>query len=72
MAPIEEVPGGTRRDDGGSSSGTNKSGLLLASIDLAPTVAQDGVFSADDIAEKLIEIHWDDVRPFRSEARFAS
>ncbi len=52
--------------DEGASTGTNKYGLLLALIDLAPTVSGDRVLTADEIAAKLIEIHWDHARPFRS------
>lgn len=52
--------------DEGASTGTNKYGLLLALIDLSPTVGADGVLRSEEIAAKLIEIHWDHARPFRS------
>lgn len=43
----------------GSVTGTNKYGLLLALIDLAPnTDLAQRTLSFPDIAEKLIEIHW--------------
>ncbi len=50
--------------DSGSASGTNKFGLLLALIDLAPMVPADGFVGDVDLATKLIEIHWDHGRPY--------
>ncbi len=50
--------------DRGSSTGTNKFGLLLAILDLAPYVGVDRTISIDALAAKLIEIHWDHVEPF--------
>lgn len=51
--------------DEGSTTGTNKFGLLLALIDLAPSVDSDRVLSVSRIAEKLIELHWDHAKPYR-------
>ncbi len=49
----------------GSSTGTNKFGLLLALLDLAPFVDETNrSISFDALAEKLIELHWDHTRPF--------
>ena len=50
--------------DEGSATGTNKFGLLLALIDLAPSVGTDAVLPVTDIAEKLLELHWDHARPY--------
>lgn len=55
--------------DNGSATGTNKFGLLLALLDLAPSVGADGVLSVSRIAEKLIELHWDHARPFGASHR---
>jgi hypothetical protein len=49
--------------DEGAATGANKFGLLLALIDLAPLAADD-VLSVDAIAEKLLEIQWDQGLPF--------
>jgi hypothetical protein len=54
--------------DNGSATGTNKFGLLLALLDLAPSVDADGTLAVSRIAEKLIELHWDHARPFGSHA----
>ena len=54
--------------DDGAATSTNKFGLLLALIDLAPTVDDSGVLTLTSIAEKLIELHWDHCRPFHSKA----
>lgn len=48
----------------GSTTSANKFGLLLALIDLAPTVGPDDRLPLVRVAEKLIEIYWDHVRPF--------
>lgn len=48
----------------GSATGTNKFGLLLALIDLAPSVGGDPVVPVSCIAEKLIELHWDHGRGY--------
>ena len=50
--------------DEGAATGADKFGLLLALIDLAPSVADDAL-TVDAIAEKLLEIHWDHALPFR-------
>lgn len=49
-----------------SATGANNIRLLLAPIDLALSVGTDRLRSVDRVAEKLVEIHWDHVRPFRS------
>lgn len=51
--------------DEGSATGTNKFGLLLALIDLAPSVNSDDVLTVSLIAEKLLELHWDHAKPYR-------
>lgn len=51
--------------DQGSATGTNKFGLLLALLDLAPSVGNDEILLVSRIAEKLIELHWDHARPYR-------
>jgi hypothetical protein len=53
--------------DEGAATGTNKFGLLLAILDLAPTVGASGELEVDRIAEKLIELHWDHARPYHAE-----
>lgn len=42
----------------GHVTGTNKFGLLLALIDLAPTLPHDGRLDPDTLSLKLLEIHW--------------
>lgn len=51
--------------DEGSTTGTNRFGLLLALIDLAPSLENDAVLSVSRIAEKLLELHWDHARSYR-------
>jgi hypothetical protein len=60
---IDPVEGVLAVLDRGSTTGTNKLGLLLALLELAPS-APDGRIEIHLIAEKLLEIHWDHVRPF--------
>ncbi len=48
----------------GSAQGTNKYGLLLALIDLAPAIEAGNILSVETISEKLLEIHWDHARNF--------
>jgi len=50
--------------DRGNTTGTNKFGLLLSLIDLAPYVGADRRIHNQDIALKLIEIHWSHPVPF--------
>lgn len=50
--------------DRGSATGTNKFGLLLALVDLAPSVGSDAILPVSRIAEKLIELHWDHARKY--------
>ncbi len=50
--------------DRGNTTGTNKFGLLLSLIDLAPYVGADRRIQYRDIALKLIEIHWSHSSPF--------
>ena len=50
--------------DQGAVTGTNKYGLLLALLELAPEVDPDGVIDLERLATKSIEIQWDHVRPF--------
>ena len=50
--------------DQGNATGTNKFGLLLSLIDLAPYVGPDRKLQYDEIALKLIEIHWSHSLPF--------
>lgn len=48
----------------GAATGTNKMGLLLALIDIAPVVGETACIDVSLIAEKLIELHWDHARPY--------
>jgi hypothetical protein len=50
--------------DRGNTTGTNKFGLLLSLIDLAPYVGADRRIQYQDIALKLIEIHWSHSVPY--------
>src|SRR4051794_40924554 len=61
---LEPIEGVLAVLDSASASGTNKFGLLLALIDLAPDVLADGFVSDVQLATKLIEIHWDHARPY--------
>lgn len=60
---IEPIEGVLAVLDRGNATGTNKLGLLLALLDLAPCAPERRI-STRLIAEKLLEIHWDHVRPF--------
>ena len=52
----------------GRRTGTNKFGLLLALIDLAPLVdTQTRSLSAHRVAGKVLEIHWDQAKPFHGQ-----
>lgn len=49
----------------GAATGTNKFGLLLALLDLAPQVDPDTrTLSYETLAWKSLELHWDHARPF--------
>ena len=50
--------------DRGNTTGTNKFGLLLSLIDLAPYVGADRRIQYRDIVLKLIEIHWSHSVPY--------
>jgi len=59
-AQLDPIEGILAVLDEGSVTGTNKFGVLLALIDLAPSIEDpNGELSVWRIAEKLIEIHWD-------------
>ena len=52
----------------GRMTGTNKLGLLLVLLDLAPTRVQDNQpISLDDIADRSLEIHWPHGRLYEQE-----
>ena len=62
LSPVEGILTILQR---GNVTGTNKFGLLLALIDLAPQIdpeTRDLEFT--DLALKLLEIHWDHVREY--------
>ena len=61
---LEPVEGVLAVLDSGSAAGTNKFGLLLALIDLAPTVPASGFITDEELAAKLLEVHWDHARPY--------
>lgn len=65
LDPIEGILAVLER---GSTTGTNKFGLLLALIGLAPLVGEHATLMTEQIAEKLIELHWDHTREYRHEA----
>lgn len=47
-------------------TGTNKLGLLLALLDLAPTLDGDSAtISRSQVAERYLEIHWEHARPYQ-------
>ncbi len=62
--PLDPVEGVLAVLDTGSASGTNKFGLLLALIDLAPSAPESGFVPDADLAAKLLELHWDHARPY--------
>lgn len=52
--------------DRAAMTGTNKLGLLLALLDLAPTLDGDSAtISRIQIAERYLEIHWEHARPYQ-------
>ena len=51
--------------DRASMTGTNKLGLLLTLLDLAPTLDdQSPSIPLDAVAERYLEIHWEHARPY--------
>ena len=52
--------------DRAAMTGTNKLGLLLALIDLAPTLdSRTRSVSRSDLTAKYLEIHWEHARPYQ-------
>ncbi|WP_419910796.1 HNH endonuclease [Candidatus Poriferisodalis sp.] len=52
--------------DRAAMTGTNKLGLLLTLLDLAPTLDGDAAtISPIRVAERYLEIHWEHVRPYQ-------
>ena len=52
--------------DRAAMTGTNKLGLLLALLDLAPTLDGDtATISRTQVAERYLEIHWEHARPYQ-------
>ena len=52
----------------GNWTGTNKFGLLLALLDLAPLVDPEvRTITAREVAEKVLEVHWDQAKQFNGE-----
>lgn len=64
-SPLNPIEGVLAVLDSGSAAGTNKFGLLLALLDLAPSAPEAGFIGDRDLAAKLIELHWEHVRPYR-------
>lgn len=68
LAELSALEGIQRILSDGRRTGTNKFGLLLAIIDLAPLVdTQTRSLSAHRVAEKVLEIHWDQAKPFHGQ-----
>ena len=54
--------------DRASMTGTNKLGLLLTLLDLAPTLDdQSPSIPLSTVAERYLEIHWEHARPYRND-----
>ena len=52
--------------DRASMTGTNKLGLLLTLLDLAPTLdGETPSIAPDEVAERYLEIHWEHARPYQ-------
>ena len=52
----------------GRMTGTNKLGLLLTLLDLAPTLDEETPSVAlDELAKRYLEIHWEHARPYNGE-----
>ncbi|WP_419919930.1 HNH endonuclease domain-containing protein [Candidatus Poriferisocius sp.] len=48
-----------------SMAGTNKLGLLLVVLDLAPEISENNrPISQDELAKKYLELHWEHARPY--------
>ncbi len=64
-ARLDPVQGVLEVLDRASMTGTNKLGLLLALLDLAPTVDGEApIITSAQIAERYLEIHWEHARPY--------
>ena len=49
-----------------SMTGTNKLGLLLALLDLAPERIEDNrPIAREELTERYLDIHWEHARPLR-------
>ncbi len=52
--------------DRASMTGTNKLGLLLTLLDLAPTLdGETPSIAPEEVAERYLEIHWEHARPYQ-------
>lgn len=65
-ARLDPIQGVLEILDRASMTGTNKLGLLLTLLDLAPTVDSDApAITRTQMAERCIEIHWEHARPYQ-------
>ena len=47
-------------------TGTNKLGLLLTLLDLAPTLdGESPCIARQEVAERYLDIHWEHARPYQ-------
>lgn len=62
LDPIEGITAILNR---ASMTGTNKLGLLLALLDIAPhRISNNRPITKEELAERILEIHWGHARPF--------
>ena len=64
-ARLDPIQGVLEILDRSSKTGTNKLGLLLTLLDLAPTLDRDDPsITRPTMAERYLEIHWEHARPY--------
>ena len=65
-ARLDPIQGVLEILDRASMTGTNKLGLLLTLLDLAPTLdGETPSIARHEVAERYFEIHWEHARPYR-------
>lgn len=65
-ARLDPIQGVLEVLDRASMTGTNKLGLLLTLLDLAPTLdGETTSIARHEVVERYLEIHWEHARPYR-------
>ncbi|WP_420438989.1 HNH endonuclease domain-containing protein [Candidatus Poriferisodalis sp.] len=65
-ARLDPVQGVLEVLDRAAMTGTNKLGLLLTLLDLAPTLdGESPCIARQEVAERYLEIHWEHARPYQ-------